>query len=87
MISIFFTNNNYMLMKQRNIFCLSVERFYIHITQLYLNCQIADEIHKEILPFFEYKEVGIDVDYYECESFISSNESLGDAYRVGLENV
>lgn len=38
-----------------------------------------------MLPFLEFKEEEIDAKCYECDSLISSNDSLSDAYRVGLE--
>lgn len=76
-----------MLMKQSNIFCQAAEWLYRHISQLYLNCEIVDEMHRKMLPFLEYHEEEIDVECYECESLLYFNQSLSDAYRVCLENV
>lgn len=44
-------------------------------------------MHKKMLPFFEFKEDEIDIVCYYCESLISYDESLSDAYRFGLEKV
>lgn len=40
-----------------------------------------------ILPFLEFKEDEIDSDCCKCEYVISSDESLHDSYRIGLEKV
>lgn len=74
-------------MKQRNILCSIAKQLYHHNTQLYLNCEIATELHRKMIHFLEFKEEGTDVECYKCESLISSNDSLSDAYKVGLEKV
>lgn len=40
-----------------------------------------------ILHFLEFKEDEINVECYNCESLVSSDESLSDSYKVGLEKI
>lgn len=40
-----------------------------------------------ILRFLEFKEEQIVVDCYNCESLVSSDESLSDWYKLGLEKI
>ena len=56
--------DNLKLLKQRNVFCLIAKRLYANITQLHLNCEIGQKIHRMILPFLEFKEDEIDAEAY-----------------------
>lgn len=69
------------------MFCQTTWRFYSNIIQLYLNCNIAEDMNKKLLPFLEFKEEKIDAACYKYESRVSSDESLSDSYMVGLETV
>lgn len=51
--------------------------------QLSHHCEIYENMHRNMLPLLEFKEEEIYAVCYECESLVSSNESLGDVYRVG----
>jgi len=39
-----------------------------------------------ILPFLELKEDVVDIDCFNCESIVSSDD-VSDSYRIGLENI
>ena len=80
-------NENKVVPKQRNIFCLIVKRLYNNITQLHLDCEIGKGPHKMILPLLELKEDEIDVECYRCALVVSTNDSMSDAYKVGLEKI
>lgn len=55
--------------------------------QLSHHCEIYENMHRNMLPLLEFKEEEIYAVCYECESLVSSNESLGDVYRVGQEKI
>ena len=59
---------------------------FILITQLHLDCEIGKKIHKMIFPYFELKEDEIDVDCFQCESIVSSNET-SEAYKIDLDKI
>ncbi|XP_052625919.1 uncharacterized protein LOC128132944 [Lactuca sativa] len=71
--------------KKRNIFCLISKRLYTNITQLHLDYEINKKIHKMILPFLELKEDEVDIDGYNCESIVSSDD-ISNAYKIAIVN-
>ncbi|KAI3505861.1 hypothetical protein L1887_28170 [Cichorium endivia] len=83
---IYVKRDNFLLVKQRNIFGLIAKRIYNNITQLHLDCDIGRGLHKMILPFLELKEDEIDAECYMCETIISSDD-VSEAYRIGLDKI
>lgn len=69
------------------MFCHIARNIYNNISQLYLNCEIAKDMHTKMLPFIELQDEEKDIDCYNCESLVSSDESLSDSYKVGLEKL
>ena len=67
-------------------FCLIAKRLYANITQLHLNCEIGQKIHRMILPFLEFKEDEIDAEAYNCESVVSSDD-VNPTYMYGLDKI
>ena len=65
---IYLKQDNLMLLKHRNIFCLIAKRLYHNITQLHLDYGIGQKLHKMILPFLELMEDEIDVNCYKCKT-------------------
>lgn len=61
------------LMKQRKIFCNVAKRLYSHLNIFLQSSAISEHIHKNMLPFLEYKN--IDVLYSKCESIVSCGET------------
>ena len=84
--NIYLQRDNLKLLKQRNVFCLIAKRLYTNITQLHLDCEIGQKIHRMILPFLEFKEDEIDAEAYNCESVISS-EDVNPTYMYGLDKI
>ena len=84
--NIYLQRDNLKLLKQRNVFCLIAKRLYSNITQLHLDCEIGQKIHRMILPFLEFKEDEIDAEGYNCESIVSSDD-VNPTYMYGLEKI
>ena len=84
--NIYLQRDNLKLLKQRNVFCLIAKRLYANITQLHLNCEIGQKIHRMILPFLEFKEDEIDAEAYNCESVVSSDD-VNPTYMYGLDKI
>jgi len=84
--NIYLQRDNLKLLKQRNVFCLIAKRLYTNITQLHLNCEIGQKIHRMILPFLEFKEDEINAEAYNCESVVSSEDVKFDIYVWSRQN-
>ena len=84
--NIYLQRDNLKLLKQRNVFCLIAKRLYANITQLHLNCEIGQKIHRMILPFLEFKEDEIDAEAYNCESVVSSDD-VNPTYKFVLDKI
>lgn len=81
---IYLKTYNLVLSKQRNIFYLIAKILYFNITQLHLDCEIGNKIHKMILPFLKQIEDEIDAKYYKFESIVSSDD-VSESYKVVLD--
>ncbi|XP_023748037.1 uncharacterized protein LOC111896263 [Lactuca sativa] len=65
------SNDNKILLKQRNIYCNTAKRLYGKLIALHHSLDISKEQHMKLLPFLAYEREKIDSMTYDCEIIVA----------------